>query len=422
MKMPHLHQDNAKGRLQLQLESEPEKTSIASADSESSFPEGGLRAWIVLFGYVNSWGVFQAYYKQKLLHGSTTSEIAWIGSAQHAMIFIPSVLIGRLFDIGYFRIPYASGSALIVITTFLIPECKVYWHFLLCQGFGIGIGCGLMFCSMLSVVTHWFEKRRGLALGATSGGGALGATVLPILIRQLIIRVGFPWAMRTTGFVLLILLAVSNACVARRLPPVKISGGILGLHAFRYLPFTLLTLGGFLTLLGLFTMLTYISSSAISFGINSNYAFYLVAITNFSSFFGRVFCGMLGDRFGPMNISCIMVTLTGVATILWPLCRTIPSITVIACIYGFTSGAWIALIGPMVGQMGSIKDIGRRIGALNTIGGLSTICGPPISGLFADSKMGYKAVGYFAGSTLIVGTAVVFMARLIAAPGLLRKF
>jgi hypothetical protein len=65
---------------------------------------------------------------------------------QHAMFFIPAVLVGRLFDIGFFRIPFTSGSILIVVATFLIPECKLYWHFMLCQGFGIGVGfCFLFF-------------------------------------------------------------------------------------------------------------------------------------------------------------------------------------------------------------------------------------------------------------------------------------
>ncbi|KAF8217303.1 hypothetical protein K438DRAFT_1798569, partial [Mycena galopus ATCC 62051] len=55
------------------------------------------------------------------------------------MTTVPALLAGRLFDIGYYRIPFAAGSILIVLTSFLVPHCKVYWHFLLCLGFGIGL-------------------------------------------------------------------------------------------------------------------------------------------------------------------------------------------------------------------------------------------------------------------------------------------
>jgi len=71
--------------------------TVASQDIASDFPDGGLKAWIVLcgtfsgffatFGYANSWGVFQAYYQQKVLRDSSPSEIAWIGSIQFTGTF-----------------------------------------------------------------------------------------------------------------------------------------------------------------------------------------------------------------------------------------------------------------------------------------------------------------------------------------------
>ncbi|KAJ7025652.1 major facilitator superfamily domain-containing protein [Mycena alexandri] len=314
---------------------------IEEVQDDEDFPEGG-KGWIVLasvgkadcfyafkiermldrgffatFGYVNSWGVFQVYYQQKLLHHSTPSQISWIGSVQHAMIFIFALFVGRLFDIGYYRVLFAAGGALILLATFLVPQCTEYWQFLLCQGFCIRIGSGLMFCAMITVVTHWFQKRRGFALGVTSCGGAIGATVQPIILRQLIDRVGFPWAVRTLGLILLFFLAISNLCIARRLPPVKAPGGLLGLHVFRNAAFSIFCVATLISLLGLFTMSTYISSSALTFGISPGFVFYLVAIVNFSAGVGRVISGLLGDRYGPMNIMTIIAALAGVAAIAW---------------------------------------------------------------------------------------------------------
>ncbi|KAK7045204.1 MFS general substrate transporter [Favolaschia claudopus] len=422
--------------------------SLLAEDTEA-FPEGGVHAWIVLvgttsgffatFGYVNSWGVFQAYYQEKLLHSSTPSEISWIGSIQvrvlrgepavphrespkHAMIFLPAVLVGHLFDIGYYRFPFLVGSLLVVLTTLLVPECKQYWHFMLCQGFGVGIGSGLMFCTMFTIVTHWFKRRRGFALGFTCFGGAIGATVQPIILRQLISKLGFPWAMRILAFILLLMLVVTNLSIKRRLAPNKTPGGLLGLQTYHNIPFVVFNICSFITGLGLFTMLTYISSSAIEFGISPNFAFYLVAIINFSSGIGRVTSGVLGDYYGPMNIMTIMTAIAGCATIAWPFCRTIARITGISVLYGFSSGAWLALIGSAVGQMGDIEDLGRRLGALNTVAGIATLCGPPISGLFVESRLGFISVGAFAGDALLVGACLIFVSRLFAAPGLWRKY
>ena len=58
---------------------------------------------------------------------------------QYALVFMPGLVFGRLFDMGYLRLPVAAASVLLVLCTFLTAECTEYWHFLLCQGFGIGV-------------------------------------------------------------------------------------------------------------------------------------------------------------------------------------------------------------------------------------------------------------------------------------------
>lgn len=58
---------------------------------------------------------------------------------KYALVFLPGLVTGRLFDIGYFKIPYFFGSCLLIVCTFLVAECKVYWQFFLAQGLGIGV-------------------------------------------------------------------------------------------------------------------------------------------------------------------------------------------------------------------------------------------------------------------------------------------
>lgn len=52
---------------------------------------------------------------------------------------MPGLLVGRIFDLGWFRLPFALGSIMVVVSAFLVAECKEYWQFLLCQGFLIGV-------------------------------------------------------------------------------------------------------------------------------------------------------------------------------------------------------------------------------------------------------------------------------------------
>lgn len=64
---------------------------------------------------------------------------AWIGSLQYSLIFFPSLFTGRVFDLGYYKGPQTAASVLLVVATFLTAHCTKYWHFLLCQGVGVGV-------------------------------------------------------------------------------------------------------------------------------------------------------------------------------------------------------------------------------------------------------------------------------------------
>lgn len=46
------------------------------------------------------------------------------------------------------------------------------------------------------------------------------------------------------------------------------------------------------------TALTYMSVDAIAIGVSKNFSFYIIAITNAASTFGRVSAGLMGDKVG----------------------------------------------------------------------------------------------------------------------------
>ncbi|KAK0231186.1 major facilitator superfamily domain-containing protein [Armillaria fumosa] len=401
-------------------------------DSEADFPDGGLRAWLVVggimcssfstFGFVNAWGVYQAYYEENLLKDFDSSTIAWVGSVQYALVFMPSVVTGRMFDIGYFTAPLLSASILLVLATFLVAECTQYWHFLLCQGFTIGLSCGMVFGPSVGVVGHWFRRRRGIAIGLMSTGASVGGTVFPIITRELIDAVGFPWTMRIIGCILILSLGIANLTMKRRLPPVNASGGIFNLKAFRSTPYTIWCLSGFVAMLGLYTVLTYIGVSAAAYGISPDVAFYLVSIVNASSGVGRIVAGICVDRYGALNYFGPITIIAGVVTYAWPFARSLVSMIVVAVIYGFTSGAFISSAVNPIYDFGEISDVGRRTGMAFSIAALGAVAGPPISGTINTATRGFEAMGYYAGSAIILAVSLLYVARYVATGTLRGRF
>lgn len=77
---------------------------------------------------------------------------------------------------------------------------------------------GFSFNPTLAVVGHWFRRKRALAIGVIAAGSSIGGVCFPIMLEKMIPEVGFPWAVRTAAFVVLVTLTGACFTVRTRLP------------------------------------------------------------------------------------------------------------------------------------------------------------------------------------------------------------
>ena len=243
----------------------PDEEKAGLISSVQNEPDGGLRGWIQVvaafllvldgFGFITAFGVFQAYYV-KLLPQSP-SEISWIGSLQIFLLFLLGTISGRAIDAGHFRSTVFLGFVFQLGGVFGASFSSRYWQFLLSQGIATGIGNGLHFTALVWLVSQYFTKRRGLALGFSSCGAPIGAVIFTVIARELIPRVGIQWTLRVMGFLIL-----GNSIViyliARPTKATRKSGPFLELSAFREPPYLFFGIGMFFALLGVYFAYYYV--------------------------------------------------------------------------------------------------------------------------------------------------------------------
>jgi len=194
------------------------------------------------WGFINSFGVFQTYYVTAL--NRPPSDISWVGSMQVFFLFFVGTFTGRLTDAGYFRPVFLLGSFLGVFGIFMASLSTTYWQLFLAQGVCMGLGNGCLFCPSLSLLSTYFSKKRGLALGIGAAGSATGGMIYPAMVQQLLPRVGFAWTMRSLGFIQLACLILCNIGIKPRLPPRR-TGALVDWKSFKELPYVLFAIGMF---------------------------------------------------------------------------------------------------------------------------------------------------------------------------------
>ncbi|KAJ7639243.1 MFS general substrate transporter [Roridomyces roridus] len=370
------------------------------------------------FGNMQSFGVFQDFYTRIYFPDESPSTVSWIGSIQLALQFILGVVSGKLFDKGHFRLLMISGSLLFLFSSFMLSLVKPHhlYQALLSQGFGMGIGSGLMFLPALGLSSHYFRRRRAVAMGIMISSGSFGGVIYSILLNKILPRedLGFPWAVRFVAFINLVLLAVANLIMKPR-PLARGSEPVDMGQIFRDGPYWITVFGLFLGFLGVFIPYFYLQLFSFTQGVDSKFLTWVIPILNAGAMAGRLMPSFLADRYGPLNVIVPSAFISG--AIMWALLgvRNIAGVTVFALIYGFVSGAFLSLTSPAVAAFSTsptMNDIGLRIGISCFFIGFALLGGNPIAGrlLDAPSYTWWRPLT-FASVVMLTGSVLILYAR-----------
>lgn len=383
-------------------------------------------------GVINSFGVFQSYYVDSLHR--PPSDISWIGSVEIFLLFFIGAATGRLTDAGFFRPLFLTGAVLIVGGALATSASSQYWQILLAQGVCVGLGNGCLFCPAVAVVSTYFRRRRSLAFGLGAVGSSTGGILFPVMVRQLLPRIGFEWTIRAIALVQAVLLAVAFLCLRPRIEPRR-TGRLIEWAAFKEAEYILYTLACFTvrnhhlfalvasrhplthfwqcfwgTYFAFFYIATY---SRDVQGMSYIDSLNLLLVVNGVGIVGRILPNVIADRCGTLTIFIPTAAASALIMFAW---------TAISSVNGLY--AWAAICGIPIGGIQSMfpsalaalttdpRKQGTRIGMVFTVVSFSVLTGPPIEGSLISVMGGqYLAAQLFAGANLLLGTIFLVATR-----------
>ncbi|MCJ1237141.1 hypothetical protein MMC14_005125 [Varicellaria rhodocarpa] len=399
-------------------------SAVADPSDPGPPPDGGLRAWtqvlvghLVVFnswGYISSYGVFQAYYTTTLKQ--SPSDISWVGSVQIFLIYFLSTFSGRAMDAGYYRHVITAGLSLQVLGVFMTSLSTKYWQLFLAQGICQGLGDGLVFCPTVALISTYFVKNRAVAIAFIASGFATGGTVFPIIARQLLYKIGFAWTIRIMGFVILANAAVILSLARVRIPPRK-TGPFIEWGAFKDPAYVLFSAGMLCAFLGVYFAYYYIAPFAEDvIGISSTSSLNLLLVLNAIGVPGRIVPAILADRFlGPVNTIIIFVSLSGILIYCWAAVSSLGGLWAFSLVYGFFGAGVQSLFPPALASLTTdLSKLGIRVGMVFSIISIGCLCGSPIAGaLIEKNNGGYLYAQIFGGTIMLVGALLLAGGRIV---------
>ena len=387
--------------------------SVLKADRKSSGTYVVATAFLALFAIVGF-----AWYGLPFFFDFMTKEYGWSrtvvtsGNAVGKLIVAPlfGFIAGWLIDRhGPRRLMMAGaifmGTALIGLS--FSDNLPMFYSFYVLNALGYLFG-GPLPCQVM--ISRWFDKNRGKAMGIAYLGIAAGGAVVPIIANNVEQLVGWHNSLMIIGM-LIILIAFPMAFFLRD-PETKANiskakgkpaESVPMKHILKSRNFYLLAIGSMCSIGAVGGTIQHLKLYLTDINYTQSQSAYIMSLVLFSSLFGRVLMGFLADW---MNRKYVMVLIYMIVALAIPL-LLVPDfpgrIYIFAVIFGIGLGGDYMIIPLMAGDLFGIRVLGRTMGIILVSDGASEALFPMLVGALYNTE----TESYLIGFLVLIGVALI---------------
>lgn len=312
------------------------------------------RWWFVITGFISLIvGVNIIYTLFNLLGPDIRAEFGWSSLAVSSgltyflicdgiSVFVTGVLIDRI-GLRRTAVPLAAvwGAALASLA-FLPPH--IAYLYLACIVAGLAVGPATQVAHSI-VVTAWFGKNRGLALGILNVGLGLCGTLTPFAVDALRTALGWRGTFGVVGIVCALVPIIAFGLVTR-MPPgfeaaraeARRAGTSAGVPLTRIArtskAFWIISIAVFLISAATVGVLGQVVVIATGQGADHATALIRLSVVSFSSIGSRFIVGFLLDRLWAPGVSAVLFVLCGIGLVLLAQTTAVPLLYIGAVLIG----------------------------------------------------------------------------------------
>jgi MFS family permease len=263
----------------------------------------------------------------------------------------------------------------------------------------IGVGSSAMLGPVMADISHWFTRRRGIAVAIASAGNYVAGTIWPPVVHHFIASDGW----RATHIGIAVLCAATMLPLAilgmRRRPPaheVAEAGavaaqaqGTLGLSSNAIM--ALLCIAGVACCVAMSMPQVHIVAYCGELGYGVARGAEMLAVMMAFGIVSRVATGFVADRIGGIPTLLIGSVLQGVALFLYALFDGLVSLYVISALFGLFQGGIIPSYAIIIREYFSPREAGTRVGIVLMATLFGMALGGWMSGAIFDLTGSYRA-------------------------------
>jgi MFS family permease len=292
-----------------------------------------------------------------------------------------NLLIGRLVDRAGI-VPVLMGAALSLALGFagsaLTHSLPI---FAVLHGLFIGTGSAACFGPLIADVSHWFDKRRGVAVASAACGNYFAGAIWPLVLKGPLESAGWRPVFFGIAIACLIVMIPLSLLLRRRPAEHTVAGGAnaVALKPSNLSPQTLqllLIIAGLGCCLAMSMPQVHIVAYCGDLGFGPQAGAQMLSLMLAGGVVSRLASGMLADRIGGIKTLLLGSSLQCLALFLYIPFDGLASLYAVSLVFGLSQGGIVPCYAIIVREYLPAKEAGKRVGMVI----MATVWGMAIGG------------------------------------------
>ncbi len=305
------------------------------------------------------------------------------------------IFMGRLSDKFGITLPMILGAVVLCGGYALSAAASSYWEFLIVHSLFVGmLGSSVTFGPLVADITHWFKKRRGIAVAICASGNYLAGTVWPPLLQLGFDSIGWRQTFMGVAVVCVVTLVPLALLLRKRHKPEGGTSSADQQPTFSPpapLPVLqiLLVVAGIACCVAMAMPQVHMVAYCIDLGYGASTGTELLSLMLGLGVVSRLISGLVADRIGGVATLLIGSTLQCFALMLYLPFDGLVSLYVVSALFGLSQGGIVPSYALIVRDYFPAAQAATRISLVvtATVGGMAL--GGWMSGFIYDLTGSY---------------------------------
>jgi len=311
---------------------------------------------------------------------------------------VGGLFMGRLADRFGVHVPLLIGAIIMGVGYILASQAANLWQFIVVQTLLIGLlGSSASFGPLVADVTHWFVRRRGIAIAIVASGNYLSGTLWPPLLTWGMEHYGWRMSYMGVGLICIVTM-VPLAMMLRRRPSFDddTSNGASNINHFRLnispRAFqTLLVFAGIACCVAMSMPQVHIVAYCGDLGYGVARGAEMLSLMLGFGVISRLVSGMIADKIGGVGTLLLGSVLQCAALLFYIPFDGLASLYIVSAFFGLAQGGIVPSYALIVREYLPAKEAGARVSMVLMATVVGMALGGWLSGEIFDLTGSYRA-------------------------------